>query len=102
MKAEYTEHSGDTLIDKMKQRIYQAFNVTYLEIVNESHLHAGHKGSNGGGHFHVLIVCDQFEGQSRVERHKSVMTLFKEDIPYPIHALSLKLMATEEYEKVKK
>ena len=102
MKTEYTDPSGDTLIDRMKQRILQVFHVDYVKITDESHLHAGHKGSNGGGHFHILIVSDEFEGQSRIERHKNVMALFKEDIPYPIHALSLKLMTELEYQKEKK
>ena len=35
-------------------------NTTTLEILDESHLHKGHAGNNGGGHFNVLVKSPFF------------------------------------------
>ena len=36
---------------------------TQVEIVDDSHKHAGHVGARGGGgHYHLLIVSNQFDG----------------------------------------
>ncbi|MCJ9713838.1 BolA family transcriptional regulator, partial [Bordetella hinzii] len=44
-----------------------------LEISDESHLHAGHAGAQGGaGHYRVLIVSEAFAGLTPVARHRLV------------------------------
>jgi len=69
-----------------------------VRVINESHLHAGHAGSPGTGqsHFSVTIVSDQFENQSRVNRHRMVnghvMPLFEQGL----HALNLSLLTQGE------
>src|SRR3546814_16679537 len=44
---------------------------TYLEIIDESHLHAGHAGSKGGAsHFRLMIWTEQFEGLTTLARDR--------------------------------
>lgn len=63
---------------------------THFEIIDESHLHAGHEGSkNGAGHFRVLISSPQFEGLSTLARHRLVYDRVHDLMPYPVHALSI-------------
>lgn len=64
---------------------------THLEIVNESHLHAGHRGSPGTGdsHFRVVIVSADFVGLSRIARHRLVNRALAHLMGKPIHALAL-------------
>ncbi|HUH60159.1 MAG TPA: BolA family protein [Candidimonas sp.] len=63
---------------------------TYLEIIDESHFHAGHEGSkNGAGHFRVLIWTEQFNGLSTIARHRLVYDRVQDLMPYPIHALAI-------------
>src|SRR5690606_12950604 len=63
---------------------------THLDIIDESHLHAGHAGSKGGAsHFRVYIWSPQFTGLSTIARHRLVYDRVQDLMPYPIHALAI-------------
>lgn len=69
-----------------------------LEIQDDSAEHAGHAGAAaGGGHFSLLIVSKAFSGVSRLERHQQVLNRVGNLLPNPIHALSIKALAPEEF-----
>jgi BolA protein len=69
-----------------------------LDVVNESHLHAGHRSSPGTGesHFRLLIVSEAFSGKSRVERHRMVNDLLSDELRSGLHALAIKACAPGE------
>jgi BolA family transcriptional regulator, general stress-responsive regulator len=71
---------------------------TRLEVVNESHLHAGHRSSPGTGdsHFRVLIVSAKFIGLNRVARQRLVNQALKSLIGTPIHALAMETLLPDE------
>jgi BolA protein len=60
-----------------------------LDVVNESHLHAGHAGAGEGSHFRVYIVADCLSGLSRLARHRLVYDALRDVIPQGIHALAI-------------
>ncbi|CAM3769306.1 BolA family protein [Castellaniella denitrificans] len=61
-----------------------------LELVDESHLHAGHAGARGGArHFRVRIVSNQFQGLGTLARHRLVYDCVRDLMPHPIHALAI-------------
>ena len=63
---------------------------TRLEIIDESHFHAGHEGSkNGASHFRVVIWSEQFAGLTTLARHRLVYDRVHDLMPYPIHALAI-------------
>ena len=63
---------------------------TQLEIVDESHLHAGHAGNQGGAsHFRATIVAECFNNKPVIAQHRLVYDLLRDLIPFPIHALAL-------------
>ncbi|OYU40122.1 MAG: BolA family transcriptional regulator [Pseudorhodobacter sp. PARRP1] len=66
------------------------FSPTRLEVVNESHKHAGHSGDDGTGesHFSVLIRSEALAAMSRVARHRAVHKALG-DLNQRIHALAL-------------
>jgi BolA protein len=69
-----------------------------LEIHDDSSQHVGHAGAaQGGGHFSLLIVSDAFRGVPRLARHKQVIGRLDDLLPHPIHALSIKALAPEEF-----
>ena len=76
----------------------QAFQPTRLEVLNESHLHAGHHGSPGTGesHFRVLVVSPRFTGKSRLERHRLVNQTLAAELSGKVHALAIEAYAPEE------
>ncbi|MBU3636346.1 BolA family transcriptional regulator [Polynucleobacter sp. es-MAR-4] len=66
------------------------FQLTHLQIEDESHLHAGHAGAaTGGGHFKLTIVTPEFEGVSKVARHRAVYAALNKHFPAAIHALTI-------------
>ena len=76
----------------------KALTPEHLEVVNDSHLHAGHAGDDGSGesHFSVFIVSDAFSGLSRVERHRMVNSILDKHLSKRPHALSMKVLAPGE------
>ncbi len=87
------------IVHLIHDRLCSAFNGAEVVVKDESHLHAGHKEAGAGGHYKVTIVSDIFEGMSRLARHQKVLELFKNDIPFPIHALSIKALTRSELEE---
>ncbi|MGA8148677.1 MAG: BolA family protein [Gallionellaceae bacterium] len=71
---------------------------TLVEIIDDSHLHAGHAGArDGGGHYQLKIVSAHFIGKSAVERHRMVYSALGEMVKRGIHAINIKAYTPEEY-----
>ncbi len=87
-----------TVESRMREKLMISLRPTRLDVVNESHLHAGHRSSPGTGesHFRVLIVSEDFTGKSRVERHRMVNDLLSDELKKAVHALAIKACAPGE------
>ena len=74
----------------LRARLDAAFAPTALQIVNESHKHAGHGGDDGSGesHFHLMIRAAALAPLSRLERHRAVHRAIG-DLTNRIHALAI-------------
>ena len=84
--------------DYLDEHLRQAFSPTSLEIINESHLHAGHAGDNGTGesHFRIKIVAEVFASMNRVERHRAINAVVQPKIDEGLHAVAIEVKATGE------
>ncbi|MBU5877057.1 BolA/IbaG family iron-sulfur metabolism protein, partial [Vibrio cholerae O1] len=59
----------------------------HLEVIDESHLHAGHAGAKGGAsHFRLIISSPKFTGLNTLARHRLVYDRVTDLMPHPIHA----------------
>lgn len=84
-------------VEAIQERLTNQLQPTELNIVDESHLHAGHPGAaSGAGHFAVSIITDKFNGKSLIERHRLVYLAVDDLMPSEIHALSIKAISSEE------
>ncbi len=83
---------------RMRQTLMVALEPTRLDIINESEMHAGHRGSPGTGesHFRILVVSPKFAGKSRVDRHRIVNGLLASELKAGVHALALAAFAPGE------
>jgi BolA family transcriptional regulator, general stress-responsive regulator len=77
--------------DQLEQRLREALETTHCEVIDESHLHAGHAGArDGGGHFRAVIVSEKFAGLSRIKAQQLVYSAVDDWMGREIHALSMK------------
>jgi BolA protein len=84
-------------IEKIRAAIEAALHPVQLDIVDQSHRHAGHAGARDGrGHFDVLIVSDTFKGKLPLARHRMVFAAVGNLMETDIHALSIKALSTDE------
>jgi BolA protein len=77
-------------LEALRARFETAFPGDVVELVDDSHLHAGHAGAEGGaGHYTVRIVSRRFEGASTVARHRLVYDAVRDWMPHRVHALAI-------------
>lgn len=86
------------LADEIAKRLAWAFKEAEIEVVNDSHHHAGHAGDDGSGltHWTVRVVSPAFAGVSRVERQRRVNRALADLMDAPIHALAIQARTPDE------
>ena len=79
-------------------KLRETFSPESLDVIDESHLHEGHYGHRPGGetHFRIYIVSPDFEGKSRIERHRMINSTLAAELAGSVHALAIKAQAPGE------
>jgi len=80
---------------ELERKLKQRFSPLELNVIDESHHHAGHSGArpDGESHFKVKIVADAFAGQSLVQCHRLINETLAEELKERVHALSIQAKA---------
>jgi BolA protein len=80
---------------RISAKLIEAFAPASLQVIDESHHHAGHSGarSDGESHFRVVLVAEAFRGKSRVEQHRMVNATLAEELNSRVHALAIQASA---------
>ncbi len=79
----------------IEQKLLQAFQPVFLDVVNESHMHSVAPGSES--HFKVVIVTPAFDGMRLLQRHRAVNAVVAEELAEKIHALALHTYTPSEW-----
>ncbi len=76
---------------RIEEKLQKNLNPKFLEVKNNSHLHAGHSGDNGSGetHFAIAIESVELSEMSRVGAHRRVNQILKDEFEMGMHALEL-------------
>jgi BolA protein len=87
-----------TTRDVITEKLTEAFAPERLEVVDDSHRHAGHAGAKPGGetHYSVHIVAQAFRGKSRIDRHRMVNATLASELQGGVHALAIRAAAPGE------
>jgi len=87
-----------TVADTIRDKLTERFAPTRLDIVDDSHRHAGHVGARPGGetHFSVTLVSETFLGMRRVARQRLVYQTLADELAGSVHALALTTLAPDE------
>jgi len=80
----------DRRIRDIRGALERALTPSSLDVIDESHLHAGHAGARSGrGHFRVKIVSAAFDGLPLIKRHRLVYGAVGDLMTTDIHALAI-------------
>lgn len=90
--------SQKSVAARIEQKLQDALAPRELEVIDESHLHAGHAGARPEGetHFRLFIVAEVFDGESRVARQRRVNAILRDELAGPVHALAMKTLTPSE------
>jgi BolA family transcriptional regulator, general stress-responsive regulator len=88
---------SSSLIETIQLKLAKALAPTALEVIDESHQHAGHGGWREGQttHVRVRITSTAFAGDSRVAMHRKVNALLADEFDAGLHALAVEAKAAE-------
>jgi BolA family transcriptional regulator, general stress-responsive regulator len=89
----------DTL-EIIDRNLREKLEAQHVEIIDDSHLHRGHKAAGGGGHYSVKVVSPKFESLNVMDRVRLVHKALDEEMtgtPKLIHALQVKTFSTGEW-----
>ena len=73
-------------VESIKQNIEQGMTHTYLTVIGD------------GTHFEAVVVSEEFEGKSRIQRHQRVYQTLGNRMREEIHALSMKTHTPQEWQ----
>jgi BolA protein len=84
--------------DRIAEALRATFAAAEIEVVDDSHRHAGHAGARPGGetHYTVRVISPAFAGMSRVARSRAAHDALAAEFAGGLHALSLVLKTPEE------
>lgn len=80
---------------RISAKLMQGLRPAALEVIDESHHHAGHSGSRSDGesHFRIKIVSEAFRSKSRVEQHRMINAVLADELRERVHALAIQSSA---------
>jgi BolA protein len=82
----------------IRARLKTALDAVYVQVEDDSALHAGHLGAEGGGgHFRVVVVSPRFDGRTRVAAQRLVFEALGELMESDIHALEMRTLTPEQW-----
>jgi len=70
-----------------------------LEVVDKSQSHASHSGNpNGtdGTHFIIRICADKLDSMNKIEQHRTINNLLKDEFDRGLHALSINIILKDQ------
>ena len=74
----------------MRSRLSEHLKTDQVDVIDDSHLHAGHAGARDGhGHYRVRIIAEAFDGLRPIQRHQLVYRSLGDMMQTDIHALSI-------------
>ena len=97
---------GHGVAERIRQTLEGALAPVSLDVIDESHKHAGHAHvvsragtAEGVGetHFLIKVVAPGFQGKSRLDRHRTINALIADEMgPNKVHAVAIDARAPGE------
>ena len=89
--------SSSTRAERIVSELQRALHTDQVELIDDSHLHAGHAGARDGrGHFRVRVISPDFAGLRPLQRHQLVYRSLGALMQTDIHALNIIALTPDE------
>ena len=78
--------------DKIKEKIIKKIDPEYLKLIDNSILHAKHKSFDPKKfHIKIIIVSKELKKMNKIEAHKKIFSILKDEMNNKIHALEIEI-----------
>jgi len=81
--------------ERIETQMVEHLDVQHIEALDESHNHSVPEGAES--HFKLVAVCAEFDGLSRIARHRLVNDLMTAEFEGGMHALALHLYTADQW-----
>ena len=81
-----------TIYDEIKKKICAELDPQDITLIDNSNLHKKHKSFDlNKFHFKIIIESEELKKMNRIDAHKKVFSILKEEIKNKIHALEIEI-----------
>ena len=82
-----------TIYDEIKKKITKEINPQNITLIDNSNLHKKHKSFDANKfHFKIIIESKKLKEMSKIEAHKKIFSILKDEMKNQIHALEIELL----------
>ena len=82
-----------TIFDEIKKKINKEINPDNITLIDNSNLHKKHKSFDlNKFHFKIIIESKKLKKMSKIEAHKKIFSILKEEMKNKIHALEIEII----------
>ena len=78
--------------EEIKIKITNKFNPEHLVLIDNSHFHTSHKSFDSNKfHLKIIIKSKALKKMSKIEAHKAIFSILKDEMQSKIHALEIEI-----------
>ena len=82
-----------TIYDEIKKKITKEINPQNITLIDNSNLHKKHKSFDANKfHFKIIIESKKLKEMSKIEAHKKIFSILKDEMKNKIHALVIEII----------
>tara|TARA_B100001123_G_C14977303_1_gene894135 strand:+ start:310 stop:564 length:255 start_codon:yes stop_codon:yes gene_type:complete len=81
-----------SFFDQVKEKINKKINLESITLIDNSHLHTTHKSFDPNKfHIKIIIVSKELKKMNKIEAHKKIFSILKDEMNNKIHALEIEI-----------
>ena len=82
-----------SIFDEIKKKITKEINPDNIILIDNSHLHKKHKSFDiNKFHFKIIIESKKLKKMNKIEAHKKIFSILKDEMKSKIHALEIEII----------
>ena len=82
-----------SIYDEIKKKINKEINPQNITLIDNSHLHKKHKSFDiNKFHFKIIIESKKLKKMNKIEAHKKIFSILKDEMKNKIHALEIEII----------